>query len=76
MTRIASEEQLALKDFQPGKPASRQGYAEMEVYRTSAVTNPQGDSLKYDITITKTGYISWQKKNYVAPDSLTHQIIN
>lgn len=31
VTRIASAEQLAIKDFQPQTPASRNGYAEMQV---------------------------------------------
>jgi Tfp pilus assembly protein PilO len=31
VTRIASEERLAIKDFQPDKPIGREGYAEMEV---------------------------------------------
>jgi Tfp pilus assembly protein PilO len=31
ITQIASAEQLAIKDFQPEKPSSRNGYAEMHV---------------------------------------------
>ena len=31
LTELASAEQLAIKDFQPDKPQSRNGYAEMEV---------------------------------------------
>lgn len=50
------------------------GRATLEVYRTSAVTNTDGDSLYYDVSISKTGYIDWQKKNYMARDSLTQRI--
>jgi Tfp pilus assembly protein PilO len=31
VTRVASEEQLAIKDFTPDKPVERNGYAEMQV---------------------------------------------
>jgi type IV pilus assembly protein PilO len=31
VTRIAGEEQVTLKNFQPGQPASKKGYAEIEV---------------------------------------------
>jgi Tfp pilus assembly protein PilO len=31
VTKIANAEQLAIKDFQPGKPTSQNGYAEMQV---------------------------------------------
>jgi type IV pilus assembly protein PilO len=31
LTQIAATEQLAIKDFQPGKPSHKNGYAEMQV---------------------------------------------
>ena len=31
VTRLAGEEQLTLKNFQPGKPAAKKGYGEVEV---------------------------------------------
>jgi Tfp pilus assembly protein PilO len=34
VTQIANAEQLAIKDFQPGKPTSHNGYAEMQVTLT------------------------------------------
>ena len=50
------------------------GYAAIVLYRSHLVTNYNGDSLKYDIVITKSGYDKYEIKNYVIPDSSSNMI--